>query len=297
MGIVWKVEGFKVIGCLLMEEAFKQRIITNFGEAGELWLASLPQTIEWCVERWGIVIEDVVEQLSYNYVVFVRRKGIPCVLKLSVPGHDARCEMAATEKYDGRQFVKLLNKSEYQGAQLLERLQPGRMLSTVDEEQAFDVFCRTWEALRTPVDDGFPHISEWFTTLQTHTGPMPINDLELATCFAQEILKDENNELLHGDLHQYNILEDEERGWCGIDPKGIIGDSYFDCVPFLLNECPNEKVLYHRLEKMTQKLSLNRNRLIKAAIALATVRSCWATEDADNWYATFEKVQWLKKLL
>ncbi|WP_332649823.1 aminoglycoside phosphotransferase family protein [Lysinibacillus sp. 54212] len=280
-----------------MDLAFEQRIIANFGEVGEQWLARLPTTIEWCNNEWGLVMEEVMERLSYNYIIYVIKNDKPYVLKLGVPGNDISLEMLATELYGSQNFVRLLAKNNQHGAQLLERIQPGCMLSTMDEERAIEIFCSTWQALRAPADERFPHIYQWFSTLHTHEGPILKGDLELAAHFAQEIMQDGNNELLHGDLHHYNILYDNKRGWCGIDPKGINGDKYFDCIPFILNECQNEKVLSNRIEQITQKLSLNRNRLIKAAIALTTVRSCWATEDEEDWYGTFEKVVWLKKLL
>ena len=91
-----------------MDLAFEQRIIANFGVVGEQWLASLPATIEWCKNEWGLVIEGAVERLSYNYVMYVRKNGKPYVLKLSVPGDDASLEMIATELYGGRNFVQLL---------------------------------------------------------------------------------------------------------------------------------------------------------------------------------------------
>lgn len=34
--------------------------------------------------------------------------------------------------------------------------------------------------------------------------------------------------LLHGDLHHYNVLSDRARGWCAIDPKGVVGELEFE---------------------------------------------------------------------
>ena len=33
-----------------------------------------------------------------------------------------------------------------------------------------------------------------------------------------------NPALLHGDLHDYNVLSDRARGWCAIHPKGVVGE-------------------------------------------------------------------------
>ena len=44
--------------------------------------------------------------------------------------------------------------------------------------------------------------------------------------------------VLHGDLHHFNILRCDRGGWLAIDPKGLVGDRYFDVCQFLLNPEP-----------------------------------------------------------
>ena len=41
--------------------------------------------------------------------------------------------------------------------------------------------------------------------------------------------------LLHGDLHHYNVLSDRARGWCAIDPKGVVGELEYELGAALRN--------------------------------------------------------------
>ena len=42
--------------------------------------------------------------------------------------------------------------------------------------------------------------------------------------------------LLHGDLHQENILSAPNGQWKAIDPKGIIAETGYELIPFLIND-------------------------------------------------------------
>src|SRR5207302_8681520 len=44
--------------------------------------------------------------------------------------------------------------------------------------------------------------------------------------------------VVHGVLHHFNILRCDRGGWLAIDPKGLVGDRYFDVCQFLLNPEP-----------------------------------------------------------
>lgn len=276
-----------------MNTAFQQRIKENFGENGERWLSELPSLIEYYCNLWNLTVEQEVPNLSYNYVLFVKRADEQAVLKLSVPSPAARHEIKATSLYRGTHFVRLLTTDESAGVQLLERLSPGKPLAGVEEERAIEIYCLIWRSLRRPAVKGFPHMKDWFQTLTSHNGPVTSDYLQKANQYAEEIFANGQDELLHGDLHHANILYDEERGWCGIDPKGVIGDRTFDCAAFLLNESPSKELLIHRLQQLSHKLDINEERLRKATISLLTVQACWATEDDGDWKAMIQKIDWL----
>src|SRR5207244_1723119 len=44
-----------------------------------------------------------------------------------------------------------------------------------------------------------------------------------------------HRQLLHGDLHHYNVLFDARRGWLAIDPKGVVGELEYEVGAALRN--------------------------------------------------------------
>lgn len=286
---------------------FERKIEANFGERGKQWLSVLAARVEHYLMKWQLQLEGPVESLSYNYVLKVRDKEYtPLILKLGVPGADFTNEIRATKVYKGLRFARLYQYDERDGVMLLERLEPGYMLSKVEsEEQVIHHYIEIWKALRRPVKTSFPSIKGWFDELQVYLEKYSSDDsliphtlIKIAQCYAQEIFETSaGEELLHGDLHHYNMLYGEERGWCAIDPKGVIGDSYFECVSFLFNELhmkeQPQSLLKWRIDTLCTALQLDRTRLIKATIALLTLQTCWAIEDSDNWSQMLQTVYWL----
>ncbi|MGM9950226.1 MAG: aminoglycoside phosphotransferase family protein [Lysinibacillus sp.] len=287
--------------------AFKKRIAMIFGREGERWLSALPSLVEQYAEKWRLQVGEPVEQLSYHYVVKVRDlEQRPLILKLGIPGEDVTREMHAVEVYGGERFAKLLAYDEADGVLLLERLEPGFMLSEIKEEEiAIHHFVEVWKAIRRPAEGMFPSIREWFAGLGEYMGgypkgdgPVPYSLVKKAQHYAREIEETSAaNELLHGDLHHYNILYDAGRGWCAIDPKGVVGDAYFDLVPFLFNELYDQDVLKQRVEMICRMLHLQEERLLKASIALLTLQTCWAAEDQGEWERMLRTIRWLESLL
>jgi streptomycin 6-kinase len=193
---------------------------------------------------------------------------------------------------------------------LLERLVPGIMLSEeTDEMIVLENYIKVWKAIRRPVPNGgsTPTITDWFEGLKRYreTGDVQISmeHVLLAEEFFQFVIEtSEGPELLHGDLHHENILFSEHKGWMAIDPKGVAGDPYFDVVSFLVNQLdskPDPKsILKLRVDTISEQIGLDRERLLKAAIALGTLYACWGIEDNDpDWEKTYQCVKWFIEFL
>jgi len=115
----------------------RRTIVALHGDRGASWWRELPQLLERCARRWSLRILPPFDNLSYNYVApAVRADGSEVVLKVGVPHPELLSEMAALRHYDGRGSVRLLDADEAWGALLLERLRPGAMLVTVDDDEA-----------------------------------------------------------------------------------------------------------------------------------------------------------------
>ncbi|MET3575930.1 aminoglycoside phosphotransferase family protein [Bhargavaea ullalensis] len=279
-----------------LPEAFTGRVRAVFGNEGIIFLENLEETICSYVRKWSLEPEVPVGNLSYNYVLFVRRQdGTPAVFKAGVPGKDSRREILATESYRGNGCAALIRSVPEDGVQLLERIRPGAMLSTVsDEAEAARAFCGVWKRLRRPLPatTEFPSVaSMWEEASRSYRrmhpvgGPVPEEKIRLAgSCFAAVEASCAGRGLLHGDLHHQNILLNDRGGWTAIDPHGYSGDPAYDLAPFLYNELehkPVEELLALRTGILLDELQMSRKRLLQAALAMTVMSACWHAEEEN----------------
>ncbi|WP_407269977.1 aminoglycoside phosphotransferase family protein [Radiobacillus sp. PE A8.2] len=290
-------------------KSFKEKITNTFGEQGHDWLARLETTVQNYADHWQLSLEGPVGNLSYNYVVKAKdNQGVPVILKLGIPGFDFTNEIKTVQAYHSVGCAGLLKSNPDGGAMLLEQLVPGTMLKAeVNEQVAIEQFVKVWKAIRRPISTGLdcPTISDWAKGLKRYLanfsnedGPIITDHIKLAYTYFKQISEtSEKAELLHGDLHHQNILFSEEKGWLAIDPKGVAGDRYFDLISFLVNELHNKsnpkEILGNRVDALVSVLDLDRERLLKAAFAMATLYACWGIEDKDpEWENSYLYAQW-----
>lgn len=135
---------------------FIATIQNTFREEGKGFLEALPDMIAEASARWGLTDVRPVPALSYNFVAFAKRPSTALrsaqddvVLKMCVPNREARSEMAAFRLFNGEGACRLLDHGEERFWMLLERLQPGVMLASMDDDKeatriAAEVMKRIW---------------------------------------------------------------------------------------------------------------------------------------------------------
>lgn len=95
---------------------------------------------------------------------------------------------------------------------------------------------------------------------------------------------------LHGDLHHDNIIS-SDRGWLAIDPKGLIGDPHYEFANAFRNPAgalklaADTKRINAMADAFSQRLGLNRKRILGFAAAHSGLSACWDLE-AGNSIAT-----------
>ena len=147
-------------------EGFARTQVALRGEAGLAWLNRLPALTEEISHRWSLTVGGPFPNLSYNWVApALREDGASVVLKLSFPGDkEFLTEAAALTAFGGRGICRLLELDLTSGAMLLERLRPGKPLTTVeDDEEATALAAGVMQNLRRPAppDHAFPAVSDW----------------------------------------------------------------------------------------------------------------------------------------
>jgi streptomycin 6-kinase len=214
-------------------------------------------------------------------------------LKISQHVRETRPEIEALRIWDGVGAARLLAAEPDVGALLLERVQPGTMLSEIgDDDQTVRVAAALLRQLWQPPPEGarLPSLQDWtaaydrnYEMLSRGAGGFPSALFERAWALRAELLASTTSRVvLHGDLHHFNILRSERAGWLAIDPKGLVGDRCFDVCQFLHNPMPNPIPVHtnrRRLDIFAAELDLDRRRLTNWSVVHAVLNACWNYEE------------------
>lgn len=293
---------------------FIATITNTFGTDGEALIANLPTLIDEASQRWNLTNIQPVENLSYNFVAFARRDevGSPhdtfrdVVLKIGVPRDELTSEMSALRLFNGEGACQLLDSDETKGFLLLERLNPGTMLSTLQDDDAAtrigaEVMQKLWRPVgaqhAVPLHQEFIRLTDWFAGLQTlrqryngGTGPLDERLVSRAEAAVNEFFTENHMPvLMHGDFHHYNVISSDERGWMVIDPKGVIGPAGYEVGPFMLNPWGNfsdgisRRVIERRVDIFHELLGFERQRIIEWSLAHAILSAWWGLDENTGW--------------
>lgn len=264
-------------------------------------MSALPDLITEASRRWNLRDIQPVPDLSYNFVAYANQAGKPVVLKLGVPNRELKSGIATLRSYNGRGACRLLAADPGQGMTLLERLQPGRMASTLeDDEEATRIAAHVMSQLWRPVPENrgdFIQLRDWFDGFKRlrnrfdgGSGPLPEVLVKRAEGLSLELLAENRDEsLLHGDFYHYNLLE-SERGWLAIDPKGVVGPGGYEVGPLLIN--PYERFLkrsdpraqtVRRVAILSERLGMEPESIRDWGICHAVLSACWSLEDKGDW--------------
>jgi streptomycin 6-kinase len=283
---------------LTLPQHFVQWTLKIHGEEGRVWLARVPEILCACEQRWGITVEAIFPNLTFNLVVRARQKdGLPVVLKVCWTSDEYQVQKDALHLFAGRGMVQLLSWYDGEEVMMLEGVQPGTsLLQTDDDEQATTIAASVMRQMCRPItaEHAFPTVERWgqgFERMRERfgggTGPFP----EAITARAQRLYAElcesmGERVLLHGDLHQDNILAARREPWLGIDPKGVVGEREYETgswlrnwLPDLLHQDDPRKILARRIDQFADVLGFERARIRDWAIAQAVLSGWWCIED------------------
>lgn len=220
-----------------------------------------------------------------------------------------KSEQREGTEYNGRHFCKVYEVDLENGILLEEEIQPGtELIKETSLDQRLAVFCSIYKDLHIEPTNQYQYSTyhDWVNKIARY---MEAREDHKELCAhikkAEEICKElmslyPRKMLLHGDLHHYNILHNDHKGYTLIDPKGVIGDPIFDLPRFLLNEM-EEEVNQELFEKINYAITVIGNKLeipieiIKKAFYIEmAMAECWMVEDGEK--ARLDRVIFAEKI-
>ncbi|MFE6754598.1 aminoglycoside phosphotransferase family protein [Streptomyces sp. NPDC057684] len=262
---------------------------TYAGEPGRAFIAGLPARVEEFVERWDVRVDGpAMHGMAALVLPVVRGDGTPAAVKFQILDEETEGEPVALRLWDGDGAVRLLEHDDATGTMLLERLDSGRMLDSVeDSRKAVLVIAELLARLTSrPAPEGMRRLSDIAADMLAQVPsalaavPGPVDRALLADCAAavREVAGEAGDRLLHWDLHFENVLAAEREPWLAIDPKPLAGDPGFDLKPAIDNRFDADEVVW-RFDAMSGVLGLDRERARAWTLGRVLQDSLWEIED------------------
>jgi streptomycin 6-kinase len=285
----------------IIPENFARFMIELYGEEGRAWLDRLPDILAACEERWGLTIGAPVGNLSFNYVApAVLADGTEVILKTGLTD-EFPSQPEALRHFDGHGMAQLLAYDEHDAAMLMEHLKPGISLRAVEDDEAAisaaaEVMRKIWRPLLQN-HYPFPTVGDWgkgFARLRKlydgGTGLItPAMFDKAEQLYAELTASMAEPVLLHGDLHQDNILSAERERWLAVDPKGLIGEPVYETGALLRNFWPDilsiadpRRLMVRRIDQLSAELGFDRERIYNWGFSQAVLSVLWSLEDTGK---------------
>jgi streptomycin 6-kinase len=153
--------------------------------------------------------------------------------------------------WNGRGAARLLARADEHFAMLVEQAGPGTLADVADFDSAVTVLGRLSRRLAVPADlpyfGDLPHLGDlprlsdlvaaWPEEILADSAalghPLPRRFVDAAIATVRELGGDQPATLVHGDLHDANVLAATREPWLAVDPKGCVGDPCYDTVTVL----------------------------------------------------------------
>jgi len=240
--------------------------------------------------EWSVSIDEI-RTTETSQLGFGTRKSQPVVLKVIRKENSE--EWRSGEVLAAFGGALILPIASAPGAVLMPRLVPGYDLASIclagrDDEAteiiasvvhrmpALDVDPAGWGS----VERMQPDFAKYHDAGE---GWIPHDFVDRAESLFVELCRTQRNvRLLHGDLHQYNVLFDTTAGWVAIDPQGPMGEIEFEVGASLRNPAMDllgsPRTLERRLRTYEDRLQLDAQRALMWAFATTVLGILWPFE-------------------
>jgi streptomycin 6-kinase len=242
------------------------------------------------LKKWALEPDGAPFETPSSYLQYVRRNGVPAVLKIIKPESDEHCSAEILLHWGAPAARVLAHEAD---ALVIERAMPGTTLAelflTGKDDEATAIWCGMVQALHTkPAPKGWPDVKQRGRSFHRDIQHplLPVGLLAQASAEYFDLCATQNSKqfLLHADLNHFNILKSETNGWVVIDPKGFVGEIEWETATFLRNPIPHwdmvadPKTLARRAQILCNRLDLSHDRVLRWCAAQAVLSAVWSAE-------------------
>jgi streptomycin 6-kinase len=252
------------------------------------------------VQIWHLSDPQHLASTATSHVYTVKYHGTTVILKLltTLGQEDEQGAAAALTWFAGRGAIRLWRHDAH--ALLLEYV-AGDALTTLvaagyDDTATHiiaDVLDELHHPVVTPVLATLTPLPQRFYSLfvraQQDKAAEASSIFGQAAAVAQALLAGQQEQyVLHGDLHHENIRYSAQRGWLAIDPKGIIGERAYDAANALCNPVTVPHLVQSAARLLKQAdclaagLAITPSRLLAWVYVHACLAASWSLEDGTD---------------
>ena len=285
-----------------MPENARQGLYRYMGDKTDDFISQINKRLEKYIDIWQLSNLSFMRTNTIN-LLFSCESSLyaSCVLKMCIPGPEVATEVNCLRAYDGRSYCKLWDYDLTDDVLLLEQVIPGcQMWAVEDYRERALLMGMTIKGLPIPYNglEKYPTYLTWMEDIYRKLTNMGgLEDVLFYLNKAMEIyieLKQRHRQacLLHGDLHQENMLLNSNGGYTIIDPKGVVDDPVMETSRFLMNETPcGENKILEMAAIMSPFIDISVKDILKSMFVDTALGSSWSMSEHYITKEAFEEAK------
>jgi len=278
----------------------RQNIEKYLGDDTDAFLANAEKRLEKYTEKWKLSDLSFMPTNTVNLLFACKSEAYGAtVLKMCIPGPEVATEINCIRAYDGQGYIKLRDFSYEDDLLLLERILPGnQMWAITDYRVRARLMAQRINSLPfLECERGeYPTYRSWMERIHKKLTDMGGLDdvifyLNEALCIYDELKRVYDRScLLHGDMHQENLLLNQSGEYTIIDPKGVVDDPVMETARFLMNEtpCAADKIL-EMVAIIAPIIGTPEKDILKSMYVDAALGNSWTLEEFFPTQEAFEE--------
>ena len=294
---------------ILITEGIKSFLLRNERKQTLEWIDSVYSCLPNLIAKWEIS-SFLPNQISRFGLVLQAKSNLygDIILKF-IPDFVGRYEreLEAMRLLPASYMCKLIDAVEEWNCMVLEKITPARFA-------CFEENIKLTEMFKHVIEDAVPltdkselkHIPYYLDELKEKLSNVDLlpycreeiePELRYAVELYQETFGDAKLYIMHGDLHEQNILDNGKR-FFGIDPNGMLGPIELECVRFIRNDVRNHPAFGYeaRFDILLRSFArfVDINKLVDIFIidmAFCTYNSVFENEDSKETYVDLELIR------